>query len=337
MPTIRPATPEDHARLPWFDHTRAEALHTCHMWGVVRYMHNRTLEEPGRALPLELGSAAHRAFAAHRLWWLYQQCDERDMTRLEVILRQGTAIFGDAWPSFYPMLDSDEPQSITIHAVTTSDYYDDPHDRKRTVSNLENSLMHYLTRYEIDEYPILVHNDLACVELPTSMVVDYGDGAEMVYNGRVDAIALNGSEPFIIDNKTASNVGNRWEMRWDTSHQVTGYCLQASLLIGQEVNSAVVQGLQIPLPKSSEWSGYVWHQTHRSKAQTRQFFDWLRLAYDIWMKFKDRPFEATRLTHSCYRYFRPCQFIPICYQFDEDPPPTLEEMVEASWHPHAED
>jgi hypothetical protein len=47
------------------------------------------------------------------------------------------------------------------------------------------------------------------------------------------------------------------------------------------------------------------------------------LSMALWDQYKDVPFEAPRFTHSCYRYFRPCSFVPICDIAEDDPPMTL--------------
>lgn len=321
----------------WLDHTRANAIHTCNRWGVVRYMHNKALSVEGRAVPLECGSAMHQAFAAMNLHRLAQQ----GFSKLGMV-GQFNRIFGNLdedhearCDMLQKLLNADSPDSIALEALYTSGFYDDPADKRRTMSNMEVSLLHFLTRQD-KEYPIFIQDNFVGIEVPTRIVIDYGD-AKLLYLGRVDAVKQDGDLILPIDYKTASNVSNAWETQWQTSHQMTGYCVSLQVMLQLPVYNFAVEGLQIPLPKTNEYKGYVFARYPRSNRQFGEFFNWVRMALDIWMMFKDKPFNTVQNTNACYRYFRPCPFLPICTIGDDDPDMTLEEMVDASWNPLGDD
>jgi hypothetical protein len=322
------------ARNQWLDHTRATAIHTCPRWGIVRNMHGKSLEVEGRQVPLECGNALHQAFAAHRVWQLWKTLPasittDEERERATIILDTGTRIFGpERWYELAAKIDEDDPAPISLEALYTSGYIDDPRDRKRTLSNMELSLLHYLTRYP-EGYLPFVDGDFVGIEVPVRLKLTFEDGTEFAYLGRADVIL---TEPkteklIIVDNKTSSNVGNAWETQWRTSHQLTGYC----------VMGFGVLGLQIPLPKGQEFGGYVFMEGTKTNRAVAEWAKWCYSAWSLWDQYKDVPFEAPMYTHSCYRYFRGCSFIPICDTAEDDPPVTLSELTDSPWHPLGDD
>jgi hypothetical protein len=321
-------------RNQWLDHTRATAIHTCPRWGVVRYMHNKSLEVEGRQIPLECGNALHQSFAAHRLWQL-----AHSTTPISVVNDTGTRIFGsERWYELAAKIDEGNPEPIALEALYTSGFIDDPRDRRRTLTNMELSLLHYLTRYPHDHLPY-VNGDFVGVEVPVRLKLTFEDGTEFAYLGRADVVL---TEPktgklIVVDNKTSSNVGNNWEVQWRTSHQLTGYCVGVSSMIRQRVMDFGVLGLQVPLPKGQEFGGYVFMEGQKTTRAVAEWAKWCYSAWSLWDQYKDQPFEAPQFTHSCYRYFRGCSFVPICDLAEDDPPITLSELTDNPWHPLGDD
>jgi hypothetical protein len=324
-------------RNAWLDHTRATAIHTCPRWGIVRYMHNKSLEVEGRQIPLECGNALHQAFAAHRLWQLAS--DPHSPASVTTVLNDGARIFGpERWDELAKKLEEDDPAPIALEALYTSGFIDDPRDRRRTLSNMELSLLHYLTRYPHGYLPY-VNGDFVGVEVPVRLRLTFEDGTEFAYLGRADVIL---TEPktgklIVVDNKTSSNVGNAWEAQWRTSHQLTGYCVGVSSMIRHRVMDYGVLGLQVPLPKGQEFGGYVFMEGQKTTRAVAEWAKWAYAAWILWDQYKDVPFEAPMFTHSCYRYFRPCSFVPICDLAESDPPVTLSELTDSPWHPLGDD
>jgi hypothetical protein len=322
------------ARNQWLDHTRATAIHTCPRWGIVRNMHGKSLEVEGRQVPLECGNALHQSFAAHRLWQLHAAD-----TPTSLIDTAGTRIFGHArWYELAAKLDEDDPAPISLEALYTSGYIDDPRDRKRTLSNMELSLLHYLTRYPHGYLPF-VDGDFVGIEVPVRLKLSFEDGTQFAYLGRADVIL---TEPktgklIVVDNKTSSNVANQWETQWRTSHQLTGYCVGVSSMIRRRVMDYGVLGLQVPLPKGQEFGGYLFMEGQKTTRAVAEWAKWAYSAWSLWDQYKDVPFEAPMYTHSCYRYFRGCSFIPICDIAEDDPPVTLSELTDSPWHPLGDD
>lgn len=313
----------------WVDHTRLNNIMMCPRFGILRYMFNKTLDVEPRQVPLECGNAMHQAFAAHRLWQLWHSVSDHSLEY--IVHRQGIRIFGeDRWNELSKKLMEDDPQHICLDALYTSGYIDDPRDRKRTLTNMELSLLHYLLRYPHDLLPY-VSDDFVGIEVPVRLKLSYDDGVEFAYLGRADAVLFDPrGKLIVVDNKTASNTNNDWEIQWLTSHQITGYCVGISTMLERSVMDWAVVGLQIPLPKGQEGTGYKWIASERFERAVAEWAKWAHHGWGLWERYKDEPFESPQFTHSCYRYFRPCSFIPIC---DSDEPTTLDEMTDSPWHP----
>lgn len=317
----------------WLDFSTANALHTCPKYGIIRYHHGKKLPGEGRALSLEAGHALHRAFCMHRLHWWYTT---RYMDRsIEYIDKEGYRIFGSkdklmegSWDDLRGKL-ADTVENACLEALYTSGYYDDPNDKTRTLSNMEESLLHYIKRSDIDQFPVV------SVEEPISFGVQFSANERFIYFGRIDAVAKDGNETIILENKTGSGVGTKdWETQWNTSHQVTGYMIGMSMRLGVPVTRGRVIGLQIKLPIRNPYAGYKDCPVERNRFQHEAFFQWLKDAYDMKQRWGSKPFQATMNTNACYRYFRPCQFMPVCVA--DEPPEDFHEFEDARWHPYVE-
>src|SRR6478609_2345379 len=156
--TIRPTTPADHD-LPTFDNTKLVAINTCPRWGLIRYDQHKRMPGEGRSTALEMGTAAHIAFAAIRFFQLLEFGRDTygKSYSQKVVDAAGARVLGkDFYAACLRIFKSKEDQrrrvnAIAIYAANNAGYYDDPSDKRRTISNLENSLIAYIERYPIEQ------------------------------------------------------------------------------------------------------------------------------------------------------------------------------------------
>ena len=157
-----------------------------------------------------------------------------------------------------------------IAVLDTSGFYDDPRDRRRTLSNMEECIYVYINRWRWD-HPVWMRDatdptsDVG-MEIPFDLVVDYQ--VELVFRltGRIDGIHWNTrGELCIHDNKTASRLNDAWSQSFLLSHQITGYCVAASVFTQHPVNNAEILGLAIPLPKTYDFGGYIREPVSRTR------------------------------------------------------------------------
>lgn len=342
---IRMATDADN-HLPSFDYTKLTALNTCPRWGLVRYDQHKVMPGEGRAMPLELGSAAHDCFAAVRLYELLVHGpsiygDEV----LTAAYAHGKKLFGaDRFLEMMKFLNSNEDantqlRSFVISCAESSGFYDDPEDRRRTMSNLINSLMAYIDRIEVGTRIPYFNADTGVIgiETPINLVVSFSDGILVRFVGRMDGLTWNSNRTKLAveENKTASRLDRSWQDSFILNHQPTGYCVAASTITGIEVEDAIIRGMMVPLPKTYDLGGIVNLPVDRDNLRKLEWLRWVHQTLTTqYFPYKDDFLNAPEYTHSCNRYFRSCAFIPLCAMAEpEERELTFSQMITSEWSP----
>lgn len=358
--------------LPAFDNSRLVALNTCPTDGIIRYTYNKRMGHGGRAMALEAGSAAHEVFAAHRLHHFDPTGPAGDRyghDRANLIFTNtGRRVFG--LERFQQMVGAVDPRedrrsqriAFSLNALYTSGFYDDPADRKRTVTNIEEMCIAYMDKFDwSNQMPIVLENydasgPTAGIEIPIDVTLEYtvpaeppryadDDGAHhdrpptilrYRFIGRADGVHWKDSSETVIrahENKTASRLGDAWEQSHTMSHQHTGYMIGLSTQLGKSVRDTLVLGTALPLPTSYALTGISRVPVHREDFEIQSWFDWFIHTVTLHDEYADRPADAPHYTHSCNRYFRPCSYIPFCASLPEDRMELLEEMETVVWNP----
>lgn len=122
-------------------------------------------------------------------------------------------------------------------------------------------------------------------------------------------------------------------MSWHTSHQVTGYCMAASLFSGKPVRRAHVIGLSLPLPTRDISQGFRIEDVKRTDESIQRWLAWVEHTVTLHDKYRLDLENAPMYTHSCNRYFRPCMFVPYCASPVDDRKDMLELMPTDEWNP----
>jgi hypothetical protein len=227
-----------------------------------------------------------------------------------------------------------------IAVLDSGEFYDEPRDKRRTLSNLEECCYAYINRWRWNDLvwmrdPGDPTADIG-IEIPFDIVVSITGDVYMQFRltGKIDGIHWNAKRNLVVhDNKTASRLGEAWSMSQSMSHQYTGYCVAASVFTQHVVNDCDVLGLAIPLPKSYDFGGFVREPVYRNTYHYRRWIEWMVHTVQLTRQYADDAMNAPKYTHSCNRYFRPCSFIPFCYADDEEQRSILEEMEIAEWSP----
>lgn len=343
--STRMATADD-AHLPTYDNTKLQAGNTCPTWGIVRYQMHKTYQSTGRAMALEAGSAMHEVFAAVRLYQLWKYDAPKEQAE-EFLRHHGHRLYGDKFENMYAHLRTDEDErtqciNFCLEALYGSGYFDDPSDRRRTMSNLEEAAILYIERWDFHRHPIWIRDSLdptsdVGIEVAFDLVVTYtyesGRVREYRFIGKFDGVQWRDGVLNIGENKTASRLDEAWRQAFTMSSQITGYCLAATVWTGVDTSRAVVWGLAIPLPKSYDNGGLITEHVRRESYQYERWFMWFLHCVDMYEQYENNPTDAPRYTHSCNRYFRPCSLIPFCDSDDNDQKLMLEEMVVEEWSP----
>ena len=341
---VRLATEEDN-EIPAYDYTALSAVATCPTWGITRYVAHRTMSGDGRAMALEAGSVIHECAAAISLWQLRHQGLDNHRTHHQ------EQEFGRSRSEFI-FSGVDERESVATQlrricerVIESSDFYDDPADTKRTITNIEDCVSYYIDRHPWTTKPIWVRDpddptsDVG-IEMPVNMVVRTPHRT-IRYTGKADAIRWTNEqmeELSVDDVKTTSmNMQESWDASFILSHQFTGYMVYASVFTGRPVWNGTIHGIRVPVPKTNVHNGIKFLPIQRGQHhidQWAQFIDW---AVDIIEANKEEPWNAPKFTHSCNRFFRPCSFIPMCDGDEAWRKEAFEEMEVDEWNPLADE
>lgn len=344
---VRLATEQDQ-HLPAYDNTKLVAINTCPTWGILRYSMHKTMSVPAsqggaRQMALECGSAAHEVFAAVRLWQLYRYQQQTSLANFH-----GPRLFGNT--RYQQMLsavvdsEDDRIQSLQfcLSALETSGFYDDPRDKRRTMTNLEEACIAYIDRWNWNRSPVWIRDpddeesDIG-IELPFDIVIMFvledGSTREFRFIGKADGLHTRHNKLILHENKTASRLDEAWQQSFLLSSQITGYCLALGLFAGETIESAEIYGLSIPLPKNYDFGGVVREVVPRYSHHFARWFDWFFHTVLLEQAYSNDPINAPKYTHSCNRYFRPCSMIPFCDASDEEQQQIISEMYDDEWNP----
>jgi hypothetical protein len=300
-----------------FSNSRLEGMNQCPVWGTISAQ--KRYEYTSRSMALEAGETMHQVYAAVRIWQLEHVQGLPHHARAVA-----NRIFGkDRWKHCIKSLKSEDDREnllqLCFEILHSSEWFDDPGDEIRTMSNMELSAIKYVDERlpYMENWPIYVEDEKTpnCrvgIEQVFDVVLYYNDGKEIRYIGTIDGLVKKTGKTWCLDeNKTASRLDQGWRAKWDIYHQITGYCACSTSVFGFPVWHSRITGAKIkptgkgediiavePLPRTAEHI-YRWAA-------------WLRSTAETYERYKDNWEYAPRYTHSCNRYFRPCALIPFC-------------------------
>lgn len=332
-----------------YSHSIVEAVLTCPRWGITRYIQGLYFPTVQRAMALEAGSAMHDVFAAVRLWQLFrkQGFEEHFFAHGPRLFDKEYARFRQCWElastaSGHPR---DELLDFAFRILNTGEFYDDPDDGIRTISNMETTTIKYVDKMLtlMDKNPIWVadeHDPTAPVgiEVPFDMMVEQWDDYNTTpihaarYIGTIDGLIQRKDNAVRCDeNKTASRLDETWRKAFDVKSQPTGYVNAAQLITGQQCTDTRIIGVKVKQTRSAE--DMLIFPLERTEAQTRDWARTLFFCQELVERYKEDVLSAPQFTHSCSRYFRPCAFIDWCAAEPQDQVAILEGMVPADLSP----
>jgi hypothetical protein len=258
----------------------------------------------------------------------------------------GNRLFGDK--RFTEMLDEyvrskgeDKRTRIMRFALTAlhnSGYCDDIHDKRRTITNIEEACIAYIDRWEWGKNPIWIrdeHDPISDIgiEVPFNIVINFNEDSRYRFIGKMDGLHWRNGKLTVNENKTASRLDDAWSQSFLMSHQITGYMLAASVWSKTTVRNADVYGMAIPLPRNFDYGGIIRESVKRNEEAFVHWCRWFLHTVRIHDQYVDNVVKAPRYTHSCNRYFKPCSFIPFCASPDDEKIYIMDEMVHDEWSP----
>jgi hypothetical protein len=263
----------------------------------------------------------HQVFAAVRVWQL-SRIQKLDMHAQAV----GRRIFKSArWNAIWNrcMTQTDERDQLLelcFGVLQSSGWKDDDRDQTRTMTNMELASITYVDEHlpKMDNWPIYVEDQtnpqsMVGIEQVFDVTLNYEDNKEIRYVGTIDGLVIKRAtgDYYLDENKTAARLGDAWRDAFDMRHQLTGYCAASTAVFGFEVYRCRVTGLRIK-PTNKGEDVYPFEPVMRTIESIDHWFTWVREMVETYERYQDDYEHATRYTHSCNRYFRPCSLLPFC-------------------------
>lgn len=356
----KPYEGEDLDSLERFDFTKLSSINTCPTFGILRYGRHKIWQHDyeKRIMPLEAGSACHEVFAAARMFDAGEYGHRAYGVHLTdqintLVHNRAYALFGEerADRMFAEYLAPEDERTRllrgALYILETSGFYDDPSDKRRTLTNLEEACIAYLDRLEFGRNVPCVHlengEQYIGIEMPIDLVIEYefenkGEtiSRKIRFVGLIDGVHCYRNDPqriYVEDNKTGARLGDAWEQSFEMSHQMTGYTVAATVILGTKVDMVRVRGVAIPQPRIYEVGGISTVTCYRKPHQYEDWAKWVVHTVEQYFLFKDDPTEAPKYTHSCNRYYHACMYIPLCSAPPNERREMLDEMAEDEWNP----
>lgn len=324
---------------PW-SNSLLSAVNMCPTWGVVKYGLQKSYESDARSMALEYGSAAHEVFAAiycYQVGRLQSLPDHMDFHARRVLNSE------TRWDECVSNLNGsgdirEELIELAMQVIRTGEFYDDPRDTIRTVTNLEIGCMRYIDEIlpNLSKYPIYIadHNNPSAdigVELSFDIMVAK-DTEKARFIGQCDRVHEVDGRIILGENKTGSRLDSSWRESFNMAHQVTGYQLALSTVLDKPVKECIVHGMKNKQTGALEDISII-SPMDRETEMFEHFIDWVLYSSEVYETYIPDVEKAPRFTHSCNRYFTSCALLPFCTDSPEGRQIQLKQMVKTELSP----
>lgn len=206
-------------------------------------------------------------------------------------------------------------RSIGLGAIALVKAYgtlEEPRDSTKSLVNMLGALCEYFVHYgfSTDSIHPLVVVDRPAVEfsfaLPIPGTRHPETGDPVIYSGRFDMLGLYNNQLFVVDEKTASQLGPSWYNNWALRSQITGYCW-AAREFNYTVVGAIIRGLAI-LTKDYKHAEAI---EYRPQWQVDRWLEQLRRDVKRMIQCWEEGYFDWNLDSTCSSYGG-CQFLSVC-------------------------
>jgi hypothetical protein len=336
--SVRPTTPDEIANnIPYVTSSMIEAVNTCPKWGIIHNVHNRHFVTGYRQMALEAGSLMHDILAVLNFYQVGIVQQLPDHMRHHAQNHLGKDRWSYITTQDKPFAATTEQltlERLMYNAIASSDYYDDPNDKVRTLSNLEHCGLELVTYWLMNFnnkniYVSNPDNPTAPIGIEMSLDVVFSwQGHSLRFIGMIDSLFKHAVTGRVTpgDYKTTANMNDAWREALKTRHQFSAYwgALHAYFEPSDISDNFLVIGTSIPVRKTSMPNIHL--PIYRDYYTVLDFLKTAMFSLDIIDRFRDIPTQAPMFTHSCSRYFRPCSLIDLCASSPDDQEVMFDQM-----------
>lgn len=338
--SVKPTSQEQYdAKMPYITSSMMEAVNTCPRWGIIHNVMGKRMVVGYRQMALEAGSLMHDVKAFLNLLHIGVHRNLVDHMHYH-----GKSLFDDRWDYIWKEATS-KTDILTIDdrsafergvfaVIGSSEFYDDPNDQNRTVSNIEKCSMVLLDYWmaTLVELPIFVQDKTVPeapigIEMSLDAVIETEDHSRIRAIGLADVVYQNQETKKITlgEYKTASSMNDAWRDSFRTRHQITLYNALLKAYFGDLVTmNTILIGSAIPVRSRSVPVQHF--PVERDHENIQDLIDTIVFASKVIEKYKNNPMRAPMFTHSCNRYFRTCSFMDLCTSAKVDQQIIYEQM-----------
>jgi RecB family exonuclease len=232
-------------------------------------------------LPIQFGDAIHRALATLYLGTAFDHvqcpcgsfcdyCKARPIQRI-------AAIFLEYYPA--------DP--------------DDVRDPRTRIRGLE-LIAAYVLKWRRDPFRVLA------VEVPFELELT----DDLKYVGKMDLLVEQEGLVYPIDHKTTTRTGYLFDAQFKLSVQITGYVVIASVITGQAVHQAMINGIRVS-GKIEPDETFFRQTTSRTPEDIIEWEQGIREIHRLILEFRERGFPKAA-PYACVAYNRLCEFYQLC-------------------------
>lgn len=207
-----------------------------------------------------------------------------------------------------------------------------PKDSNKSADRMGGALLYYFGEHPLTTekmVPLRLAPGKWGIEMGFSfpienMRVHHPDGGAMEYAGRFDMLGYDYTQPnmeevWVVDEKTTSQMGEKWVNQWPMDGQMTGYIWAARKILDQygfqkvNVAGAIINGVAIRT-LTSKIGAYecARFKTTREDWEVQRWFSQMRKDVEDWIIASKNSDHNYALGHACAYYLNPCEFVPLC-------------------------
>jgi hypothetical protein len=205
------------------------------------------------------------------------------------------------------------------------------HKQQKNIDRVVQALDFYFQRWPIASDPIKPYywspgNPAVEFTFAIPLPIDHPTtGEPLIYGGRNDLVGIYNDQIFIVDEKTASQLGPTWGQKWNLRSQFTGY-VWAARNTGLPVAGAIVRG--ISFLKNS--FGAAESIQFRPQWQVDRWYEQLLADVEAMVSSYRRGVYNQVLADACEAYYG-CPFMRLCES--EHPEGWVGEYAKREWNP----
>lgn len=190
----------------------------------------------------------------------------------------------------------------------------------KTVQRMAGAITYYAQEFPLDEEklrPIKLPDGPHAIEVQFQEEIPIEHpttGKPLIYCGRFDMLAIQDGKAWVVDEKTTSQMGDKWSNQWFLDSQMTGYCWGARKLLDKNglqdvpIAGAYINGIAI---RKYDYEA-VRLPVYREQWELDRWYEQMLRDMRRWKRAYEDESHNMALDHACSFYNNPCQFAPLC-------------------------